>query len=47
MSLAILYFVTPTDFFAVDSCLDQGGCWNYNARQCVLEQDLEMLCEQE
>jgi hypothetical protein len=33
------------DFWAIDQCLDAGGCWRYGARQC--EMVSQELCDQE
>jgi hypothetical protein len=39
--LIVLYFVTMwaatdfnPDFLSIDSCLDAGGAWDYEARRC-------------
>jgi hypothetical protein len=38
-------YLYQTNFFAIDSCLDQGGCWRYQTKQCEFEDQLK--CDQE
>jgi hypothetical protein len=40
--IALTYFgyVKVSRFFAIDSCLDRGGRWNYKTNQCELDSNL-------
>ncbi len=31
--------LTSCDFWEVDNCLDQGGSWNYQAKECDLDKN--------
>jgi len=34
VAIGQLFFPEWVDFFRVDSCLDRGGSWHYDVRQC-------------
>jgi hypothetical protein len=39
--LARLAYPRVTTFFAIDSCLDRGGSWNYQNQNCDMEPELK------
>jgi phage-related protein len=34
-----------TNFLAIDSCLDNGGCWRYKTQQCEYKD--QAICDSE
>lgn len=35
--LVIVVNLSACEFWDVDTCLDRGGCWNYELKQCEFE----------
>ena len=38
-------YLYARNFFAIDYCLDQGGCWRYQTEKCEFVDQLK--CDQE
>ncbi|WP_413578566.1 hypothetical protein ACLVWU_08515 [Bdellovibrio sp. HCB290] len=46
IALAALAAFSLREFFAVDACLDGGGCYDYTAKVCRMhEPDAQELCD--
>lgn len=43
--LIVLTYLMAIDpyFFKIDNCLDDGGCWNYETKQCQYVEVCEPL----
>lgn len=39
--VVIGHFIIPKDFFKIDTCLDRGGRWNYDARSCEYRETIK------
>ncbi len=42
----LIYQIFFKDFLAIDGCLDEGGCWDYQNRVCRNEEsNAQELCD--
>jgi hypothetical protein len=45
LAIGVAGWFCQSNFFAIDSCLDQGGCWRYQTKQCEFVE--QKKCDEE